>query len=300
MTKPVVLAVDDDATNLEIVEAILEDSELDVRLMGGGEEALRFLKSGAPVDLMLLDRMMPVVDGITVLRQMKQDPRLSDVPVVMQTAAAAPSQVEEGLKAGAYYYLTKPYSPEALRTIVSSALEDGVRRRRLKSSANLNALLTLESGSFSARSLDEAEALAEALSLLCPDPGAAWTGLHELLANAVEHGNLCISYSEKARLKLENRWREEVRRREGLPEYSARRVWVRFERSSDSLTFIIRDEGAGFAWRDYLDFDAARAFDPNGRGIALARAMCFHDLHYLPPGNTAVARVALPTEKSRN
>jgi len=297
MNKPLILAVDDDAVNLDIIRLTFEDSDLSLQFARGGREALAILQDPAScIDLILLDRMMPEVDGMEVLRQIKATSRLTSLPVVMQTAAAVPNQVEEGLLAGAYYYLTKPYSPETLRTIVRSALEDSQRRARVQQTpADSNkGWSRLSRGEFFVRTLDEAMELTDFLSSFCPDPVAAWTGLKELLANAIEHGNLGITYEEKRALKLEERWREEVDRRAALPEYSARRVRVVCERLPKMLRFIVADEGQGFPWRNYLEFDPSRAFDPNGRGIALARALCFKNLYYEGRGNVAVATIALP------
>jgi len=294
MSVPIILAVDDDPVNLDIIRATFDDMPFELQFAASGSRALALLNE-ANVDLVILDRMMPGMDGMEVLRQIKATPRLSATPVVMQTAAAGPRQVEEGLRAGAYYYLTKPYSPVALRTIVVSALEDRQRRAKLValSSRQLNALQRLERGTFAARTLDDVEDLSELLAGLCPSPEVVWTGLRELLTNAVEHGNLAISYAEKTQLKLAERWRDEIDRRAELPEYRERTVRVTFERSPAALSFAIADEGAGFPWRSYLEFDPARAFDPNGRGIALARALCFQDLHYEGCGNVALATVRL-------
>lgn len=294
---PRILAVDDDPVNLSIIRATFEDAPYQFQFAASGSQALALLNDeSSSIDLVILDRMMPGMDGMEVLRRIKTTPRLAATPVVMQTAAAGPRQVEEGLRAGAYYYLTKPYSPAALRTIVGSALEDGQRRGKLglRTPAQLNALQRLDRGTFSARTLEDVDDLTELLSALCPDPASVWTALRELLTNAVEHGNLAISYAEKTQLKLNERWREEVDRRAELPEYRERRVQVTFERRLDALRFEIADEGLGFPWRSYLDFDPARAFDPNGRGIALARALCFQDLHYEGCGNLAIATLRLP------
>jgi len=131
MTKPCLLAVDDDPVNLEIIGAIFEAADIDIVYAHEGLSALRILESDKRCDLVLLDRMMPEVDGLTVLRRMKATPRLAAIPVIMQTAAAAPEDVAEGLRAGAYYYLTKPYTPDAVRTIVAkrTARARAARRR---------------------------------------------------------------------------------------------------------------------------------------------------------------------------
>lgn len=295
MIKPFVLAVDDDPMNLDIVRNCLEELDLEIRFAASGDEALQWIdRQSVAIDLVILDRMMPGMNGLEVLRRIKANGRTARTPVVMQTAAASQDEVEEGLRAGAYYYLTKPYSPASLRTIVRSALEDGALQREFEVRSHEHAALYLtQTAAFVIRTLDEATELATLLAALCPNPSAAQLGLSELLVNAIEHGNLTISYDDKLRLREQGRWREEVERRQELPEYRQRRVRVAFEREPHALRFVIADEGSGFAWRSYLEFDPARAFDPNGRGIALANAMSFTSLHYEGRGNVAVARVAL-------
>jgi anti-sigma regulatory factor (Ser/Thr protein kinase) len=116
-------------------------------------------------------------------------------------------------------------------------------------------------------------------------------GLTELMMNAVEHGNLGISYEEKTLLRRENRWEEEIAYRSEQPEYRERSVMVSSERTPRAVKFTIVDEGTGFEWRKYLQLDADRAFDPNGRGIAMARMTSFDELDYRGTGNEVVGTI---------
>jgi len=298
MSRPRVLAVDDDPINLDIIGASLEGADLDLTFADGGPSAVGVLEDCSNTfDLVILDRMMPAMDGLQVLRWIKSTPRLSPTPVIMQTAAASPEQVEEGLRAGAHYYLTKPYAPGSLRTIVNAALEDGQRGRALETRlrAKSDAVLLARSASFRFRTLDQGLELAALLSTFCPDPGGVVVGLTELLCNAVEHGNLELTYQDKAQLKRSGGWAEELVSRERLPKYRERYVDVSFERRADTICFKIVDQGAGFDWKPYLTLEPTRAYDPNGRGIALARLLSFQDLYYEDGGRTAVAIVAVPT-----
>ena len=68
--------------------------------------------------------MMPNLDGMEFLQRIKADSRFQDIPVVMQTAAAATDQIMQGFKAGVQYYLTKPYEDAILIGIVNAALQD--------------------------------------------------------------------------------------------------------------------------------------------------------------------------------
>jgi Histidine kinase-like ATPase domain len=148
---------------------------------------------------------------------------------------------------------------------------------------------------FECRTLDEAQMLAGLLAQLSAEPRVAVVGLFELLANAVEHGNLGIDCKLKSELLRSERWLLELRRRQQLPEYRDRLVRVEIERTGDELAVCVRDEGEGFDFARYLELDPTRAFEPNGRGIALARLMSFRSLSYEAPGNVARATLrAMP------
>lgn len=294
MGMPRLLVVDDEPFNLEIIAEYFDGQGYELDTAAHGEEAWTRLLSGSPgYDAIILDRMMPVLDGMALLRRVKADPRFAQIPVIMQTAAGEPEQVREGLAAGAHYYLVKPYERESLLSIVRGALDDSAFRRQLQKRLSRygDALKMLESAEFSFRSIAEAETLAAFVADGCPHPDSAVLGISELLVNAVEHGNLGITYAEKARLKREGRWLEEAERRLLLPENAAKRVRLSMRRNAETTTIRISDEGPGFDWRNYIDFDPARAFDPNGRGIALARMASFESIRYEGSGNTVVAEL---------
>jgi CheY-like chemotaxis protein len=295
MTRFTMLAVDDDPNNLHIIGEVFKREPINLSYAASGEHALEMLSDPKNAfDVVLLDRMMTGLDGIAVLRRMKAEPRLAHTPVVMQTAAAAPEEVSEGLSAGAHYYLTKPYAPATLRTIIRSALDYVRDRRELEARAGINseALALLDEARFFLRTADQAQRLAVFLAQLCPDPKLAVLGLSELLMNAIEHGNLGITCNEKSALMREDRLNHEIVRRLQLPAYRERRATVEVKRSANELKFTVTDQGDGFDYRAYLELDPSRAFEPNGRGIALARKVSFTQLSYQGKGNIVVATVA--------
>jgi DNA-binding response OmpR family regulator/anti-sigma regulatory factor (Ser/Thr protein kinase) len=292
-----ILVVDDEPMNLEIIGDVLDDPSYLVSNAANGEIAWQaMLAAESPPQLLVLDRMMPVMDGIELLKRIKAEPRFAGIPVIMQSAASSSSDIAEGVAAGAWYYLPKPYAPRDLLTIVRAALEEVAERE----AANLvvrnrrSVLDLLDVAEFEFHTLKEAADLAYSLAGLCPDPVSAAIGLSELMVNAVEHGNLRIGYAEKSEMRRNEVWEQEVEVRLSDPVLGARRARVVFRRMPDQLTFTISDEGEGFDWRSYLEFAPERAFDPNGRGIAMARLASFASLDYRDRGNIVVATVPCP------
>lgn len=121
----VIFAIDDDPVNLDILGEFLSCADYRLMTAQSGEAGLAVLAAQPQaVDVVLLDRMMPGMDGMEVLRRIKQDPLLQTLPVVMLTAAGEPEQVAEGISAGCFYYLTKPFDRRVLCEVVAAALRD--------------------------------------------------------------------------------------------------------------------------------------------------------------------------------
>ncbi len=289
------LVVDDERMNREVIIANLRVAGYDTLSAEDGVEAWEALDSDpAGFDVVLLDRRMPRMDGMALLAKVKADERLRDIPVIMQTAYASSEDVVDGLGAGVYYYLAKPLDRRLLLSVVAAAVEEHQRFRRLRHDLEkrTTALALLHKGEFTFRTLAEGNTLAVALARACPRSRFLVVGLSEIFTNAVEHGNLGITSDEKQRLLAETRWAREIEARLDAPHNRAKMVNVRFERLAEEVRITVTDEGAGFDWRAYEDFDLARAFVAYGRGIAMARRACFDALHYNERGNEVVCVVS--------
>lgn len=94
----------------------------DVTAVANGVEALAALRSGALADLVVTDVMMPQMDGIALSQELKKDPRLARIPVLMLTAKSSPANVIAGINAGARQYVTKPFKPDDLVAKAKRAL----------------------------------------------------------------------------------------------------------------------------------------------------------------------------------
>jgi sigma-B regulation protein RsbU (phosphoserine phosphatase) len=118
---PLILIVDDNPTNVEIFQTRLAANKYNIITAMDGEAGLRMARDHLP-DLILLDIMMPKMDGISVCRQIKSDPSLPFMPIIMVTAKAASKDIVAGLEAGGEEYLTKPVDHAALVSRVRSML----------------------------------------------------------------------------------------------------------------------------------------------------------------------------------
>lgn len=115
-----VLIVDDDPLNRLVLEKTLKD-EHDVFLVDSGEKALTFVKT-TQVDLIILDVIMPGIDGYEVLVQLKENPITQSVPIIFISANRSHDDEAKGLELGAMDYITKPFSPSIVRVRVRNQL----------------------------------------------------------------------------------------------------------------------------------------------------------------------------------
>ncbi|MGE5505968.1 MAG: SpoIIE family protein phosphatase [Actinomycetota bacterium] len=289
-----ILVVDDEQLNRQVLVAFLKAGGYDTESAVDGQDAWEILdRDPEAFDVILLDRMMPRLDGMALMARLKADPRLSSVPVIMQTALGSDEEMAEGIAAGVFYYLSKPLDRRLLLSVVQQAISVRTRFARLQEDLERRTteLTLLERGTFRFRTLDEGRILALALARVCPRSQSLVVGLSEIFTNAVEHGNLAIDFEEKARLLAEKRWSQEIEARLDMPEYRDRAVTVEFERRAGEVRFTVRDEGMGFDWQRFVDLDPARAFRAHGRGIVMARRLSFDEVEYRPPGNEVLCVV---------
>ena len=120
--KPTVLAVDDTPDNLHLVMELLRN-DYTLKLINDPSKALELLKTNPDIDLILLDIMMPVMDGYELCKIIKSNPHYEKVPVIFLTALEKMSDVIKGFESGAADYVTKPFVPEVLRARVKTHVE---------------------------------------------------------------------------------------------------------------------------------------------------------------------------------
>ena len=133
--KRTILVVDDTPENLSLMSGLLK-SDYNVKIAPSGARALQIIAAGAPPDLILLDIMMPEMDGYEVLRRLRADERTSDIPVVFLTAMSDAEDEEHGLELGAIDYITKPISPPIVLARVRNHIALADRTRTIRNVAD--------------------------------------------------------------------------------------------------------------------------------------------------------------------
>lgn len=286
----VLVVCDDDQTRSRVSAGIKAEgyTVLPVRRVQEAEDLVE--RHPEQITAIVLDWQNRGESALSALLWLKGHATLKKTPVIMQTDSPSEAHIREGIDAGAFYFLAKSADDRVLHSIIRAAVEDFSYKESLL--ANLagcqNPFGMLQRGVFLLRTLKEAERLALWIANATPNPARAM-GIHEILINAIEHGNLGITYDEKTELLNDGIWHKEVDRRLTLPENAGKTVRVEIAREPDRLTIRIEDSGPGFDSARYLDFDEARVFDNHGRGIALTRAAL--DLAYEGTGNTVVVTI---------
>ena len=121
--KPMILVVDDTPSNLVVISTIVEDEGGEVRVARNGPTALRLAQLSPRPDLILLDIMMPDMDGHMVLAELRKNPLTRDIPVIFVTAMNDPEEEERGISEGAADFVTKPVKPAVLIARVRAQIE---------------------------------------------------------------------------------------------------------------------------------------------------------------------------------
>ncbi len=299
MDSAVILVVDDEPLNLDIIEEFLttKGDPYIVETANDGVEAMEKLEADPnKYDVVLLDRMMPNMSGMEVLEKMSSHSELKYIPVILQTAKVSKEDILEGLKAGAYYYLTKPFTSDILHSVVKTAVKDRGYNKALLASLNVtkSSVKLLKNAYFEFRSLEDVRAVSSLVACASDEADKIAMGLSELMINAIEHGNLHIGYEEKSELRKQDMWEKEIAKRLEMPEYKEKIASLEVVNNADTVTYTITDQGNGFDWQEFMDFDTSRVMDNHGRGIAMANKLYFSKLEYQGIGNT----VAVTVEKT--
>ncbi len=288
-----ILLVDDDPLCIKLISPLLTTAGYSLLTAENAKEAQNILEQNTDsIAVVLLDWEMPVMNGIELLKWIREQSKYETLQVIMQTGMDQPENIKEGIDAGAYYYLTKPIKREVLLSTIHAAIVDHEHQKELltKLKQAENSFRLLDEAVFHFYTVVEGEFLAVRIANICAVPEEAMY-VSELLSNAVEHGNLGITYEEKTALIENGKLQDEIEIRLKDEQYKKRRVKVSMKKEEKIIHLVIEDEGEGFEFEKYLRFDDSRIFDNHGRGIAIVNS--YLNMQYLDKGNKVRVKLAL-------
>ena len=164
-----VLLVDDQPNNLDLLSRILEPEGYNILVALDGRQALELTRQSAP-DLILLDVMMPGIDGFETCQRLQEDPATRDIPIIFLTARTDPADVVTGFQAGGVDYIAKPFGAEELRMRVTTQLRLRLFVREL---THKNEVLEAEIAQRRALT-EERDQLAGRLTLISDEEAKRW------------------------------------------------------------------------------------------------------------------------------
>ncbi len=117
--KKIIVIIDDDQSITPVLELIFQKTEYDARIFSNPVEALSFIKnSDEYIDLIITDLLMPEIDGITLVKHVKEESKFSQIPIIMQSGLAEESKIREAKEMGICDYLIKPYSRKEIMNLI--------------------------------------------------------------------------------------------------------------------------------------------------------------------------------------
>lgn len=285
---PRFLLVDDTPAALKLLSLMIDSMGWTFDTAVDGEQAWQKIQAHSAdyYSIIISDWLMPKLDGLGLLTKLKQDRERRHIPLILQTALADKVSMQQGLSAGAFYYLTKPLDMALIQSVIESALKDAQTHRQLRQELCkiTQSFLCVRQADFEFKTRQQAQGLSILLAGLTADAEESVVGLFELMINAIEHGNLGITYDEKTELINQNRLYEEVDARLNQEQYANKYVSLHVEVTRTSINISIRDMGQGFDFEQYLSFSLERALDNHGRGIMMANNAGFERLEYRDGG----------------
>ncbi len=133
-----VLLVDDDIRNIFAINSVLEDRGIRVLHAENGKIGIQLLKDNPDVDLVLMDTMMPEMDGLEATQTIRKLPQFKNLPIISLTAKAMKGDREKAIQSGASDYVTKPVDPESLLSVMYLWLKQKRERKTLTTSIDLS------------------------------------------------------------------------------------------------------------------------------------------------------------------
>jgi len=287
---PAILVVDDEESLRSLLVRVLEKEGFRPFAANDGQEAVKLFREQSPL-VVISDIRMPRMDGLTMLTEIhKIDP---SAPVILMTGQGNEEILLAALRGGATNFFKKPFSNEELMNEVRRIV--GFRLEAERSSL-FSPYIREEAKSFVLPAgVSSYYPVVNQITLQLPclvPPEEILNlkiGIEEMLTNAIEHGNLGITFEEKSQAIKEGRLEQLVAERAAGAERAGRRVFITSRLDPERFEVTIRDEGNGFDWRSLPAVVPENLLAFNGRGIFLTK-IYFDDVEYNEIGNEVTLR----------
>ncbi len=285
-----ILIVEDDHASRLFLESLLESNGYDFRSAENGIEGLNLFDEYQP-NLVLTDIKMPIMDGLELLEAIRD--KNSDAIVVIITAFGSENYAIQALHLGANNYLKKPVSGQELLRLLKKykAIISGKYSPDALPGKLINRTFSLEFKTEFTKipKIVDKIMIESGVEIDDSEKVNIELGLVELITNAIEHGNLAITYIEKQQALDKGNLNELYAERLENPELKSRKVKVDFFTDNEKYQWTITDEGNGFNWKSIPDpTDQEHILELNGRGIFISKFL-FDKVEYSGNGNTVTA-----------
>lgn len=282
-----ILVVDDEEMiRLLIKRTLSKFFNYNIVCASNGKQALELYEQLKPL-CVFSDIIMPVMDGLTLLEKLKDiDPGAN---VVLLTGYGTEDMVIRALRAGALNYLKKPVKVEELilitKKLVSLHHEEQQNKITVVPVREERKLLAIDNNIYDVSGV--INQLLQCATNICKPTSLTGmkTGLYEIIINAIEHGNLDITFEEKSQALEQDKYNDLLQERYNSPEFKDRKVTIEYVMDEEKLCFTIRDEGSGFDWESVTYEDDMESLSrPHGRGILMTR-FYFDEVKFNEKGN---------------
>jgi CheY-like chemotaxis protein len=288
--KPRVLVVDDQEALRTLLSRLLDREGFDPIEAGDGEKAVELFKSETPL-VVVSDIMMPKMDGLALLNEIKRIDR--NATVILMTGQGNEDVLLKALRGGATNFFKKPFNVRELIDEIRKVVDFRLEAAR---STLFSPFLQEEKKSFIIPRADSQyfpiiNQITLQLPCIMPQEEILniKIGIEEMITNALEHGNLAITFDEKNKALEEGRLGELIQERARLSDSAGRKIYVTSHLRQDLFEITIRDEGKGFDWRGLPEVAPENLLAFNGRGIFLTK-IYFDEVQYDGTGNEVTLR----------
>ncbi len=297
LTNRRVLIADDEEILRQILSRFLKQAGFEPIEAKDGREAIELFRLSHPV-VVVSDIMMPHMDGLTLLNEIRKIDK--NAMVILMTGYGNEEILLEALRGGAVNFFKKPFNFKELIQFIESVV-----RHRIE--PDLSFLFSkhlveeekyFEIPTYETNVLPVINQITLHLKKIVPDCEILnlKIGIEEMIANAVEHGNLGISFEEKHRALEEGKWGAILESRLNSDNNRNKLIKIKSILKKDTFTVKISDEGSGFDWRSLPDVSADNLLSYNGRGIFLTK-IYYDEVKYNNIGNE-VTLVKYKSEES--